>query len=68
MKIVKMPFTKGTYILSHETLNSELTMLREWLDTTGKRQYKVIGVNMIEILNPSIETMFILRWCNDSIS
>ena len=63
MKIIKIPFCSRTYAFTSESpTGSDEVILKEWLDSIGEGRYKVVGINMLEITDPTIETMFILKW------
>ena len=48
--------------ISLSTDGSDLKIFKEWLDTAGRKKYIIVGTGMIEITDPEIETLFVLKW------
>ena len=61
MRISKLPFAFRTYSIS-DCGWEEGCRLRKWLETEGENKWANVGVNLIEIRDPKIEIMFLLKW------
>jgi hypothetical protein len=68
MRITKLPFSDHVYAFSHrDDYDQDLIEFKEWLSTVGKNKYNVLSTGLLEISDPQVETMFILKWASDRV-